>query len=111
MIRESLDQAPRGSQTNLDLALPRIPLTAKPLTENQITYLAQRVACFGPDAVEAFHDFEVDLNMPGFGVSCMSGRWTSGDDRYVKSAGQQPLDDDKSKTARSPDHDGVSSAH
>jgi len=45
---------------NLDLALPRIPLTAKPLTENQITYLAKRFACFGPDAIEAVRDLEVD---------------------------------------------------
>src|SRR5947199_10368946 len=111
MIRESLDQAPRGSQPNLDLALPRVPLTTKPLTENQITYLAKIIAGLGPDAVETLRDFEVDGNMADSGVPGVSGRWAPGNDRYITSAGQQPLDDDKAKAARPPNHDGVLSAH
>jgi hypothetical protein len=111
MIRESLDQAPRGSQPNLDLALPRVSLTTKPLTENQITYLAKIVACLGPDAVETVRDLEVDGNMADSGVPGVSRRWTPGNDRYVTSAGQQPLDDDKAKTTRPSNHDGVLGAH
>jgi hypothetical protein len=81
------------------------------LTEDQIAYLSQSVACLGPDAVEAVHDFEVDGNMADFRVPSVSRRWLPGNDRDVKSARQQPLDDDKSKTTRPPNYDGVLSAH
>nr|ALS90740.1 MetaGeneMark_Unknown Function [uncultured bacterium] len=69
------------------------------------------VACFVPDAVETVRDFEVDGNMADSGVPGMSRRWAPGNDRYVTSAGQPPLDDDKAKTARPSNHDGMLSAH
>jgi len=87
------------------------PLPAKTLAENQITYPARNVACFGPDAGETVRDFEVDGNMADFRVPRVSRRWPPGNDRDVKSAGQQPLDNDKSKTTRPPNYDGVLSAH
>ena len=87
------------------------PLPAKTLAEDQITYPARNVGCFGPDAVKAIRGFEIDGNMADFRVTGMSGRWALRKDRDVKSARQQPLDDDESKPACPADYDGVLSTH
>jgi hypothetical protein len=111
MIRESLDQAPGGSQADPDLALPRVALTPKALTKDQVTYPSGPIACAGPDIVEAVGKIEVNGNMADFAVSRMAGRWASRDDGHDKSARQQPLDDDQAETSGASHYDRVLSAH